>query len=495
MKDKFLFQSTRSSKIVASAPEAILSGIAPDGGLFVPAELPNADIRSILSLNPIPMAAAILHIMLPSFSEEQLIQLITKGYSDKFDTPAITPLCAVSDMYVLELFHGPTCAFKDVALCLLPHLMKASAESLSDNNEIFILTATSGDTGKAALEGFKDVEGTRILVFYPRDGVSAVQKAQMVSQQGKNTYVCSVAGNFDDAQTGVKLAFQALQEEFLGQGVRLSSANSINIGRLAPQVFYYFSAYRDLMDSGKIMFGDIVDFSVPTGNFGDILAGFYAKLLGLPIGKLVCASNANNVLTDFLRTGTYDRCRPFYTTHSPSMDILVSSNLERLLYLLTNDTELVSSLMNDLSEKGKYTIPSMLLEQLQQIFWPDCCNDAETLDTIHHVWKDSGYLLDPHTAVAWRAAENYRKQFGAERTMVVLSTASPFKYPEAVLSALEIPYSQNGFAAMHELSRRVGMPIPKPLRGLEDMPVLHRDSIDPKNLTEYVRKKAIEWNE
>ena len=492
MKDKFLFQSTRSNEIVASAPEAILSGIAPDGGLFVPAELPHADVRNILSLDPIPMAAAILHIMLPSFSEEQLIQLVTKGYTAKFDTSAITPLCAVNDMNVLELFHGPTCAFKDIALCLLPHLLKASAKSLSDNNEILILTATSGDTGKAALEGFRDVEGTRILVFYPRDGVSAVQKAQMVTQQGNNTHVCSVEGNFDDAQTGVKIAFRALQEEFLSQGVRLSSANSINIGRLAPQVFYYFSAYRNLIDSGKIAFGDFVDYSVPTGNFGDILAGYYAKLLGLPVGRLICASNANNVLTDFLNDGTYDRCRPFYTTYSPSMDILVSSNLERLLYLLSNDTALVSSLMRDLSVNGKYSIPASLLEQLQQIFWSDYCDDTQTLKTIHHVWKDNGYLLDPHTAVAWCAAEHYREHFGREREMVVLSTASPFKFPEAVLSALGIPHEENGFAAIHELSNAVKMPIPKPLQGLENKPVRHRDSINPKDLTEYVRKKAVE---
>ena len=493
MKDNFLFQSTRNSEIIASAPEAILSGIAPDGGLFVPVELPRADVRRILSLDPLPMAAAILHIMLPSFSEEQLLPLVTKGYTGKFDTPAVTPLCAVGDMNVLELFHGPTCAFKDVALCLLPHLMKASAESLSDRNEILILTATSGDTGKAALEGFRDVEGTSILVFYPRDGVSAVQKAQMVSQQGRNTHVCSVEGNFDDAQTGVKTAFQALQKEFLSQGVRLSSANSINIGRLAPQVFYYFSAYRDLMDAGKIAYGDLVDYSVPTGNFGDILAGYYAKLLGLPIGRLICASNANNVLTDFLKGGTYDRCRPFYTTYSPSMDILVSSNLERLLYLLSNDTALVSSLMKDLFEKGRYTVPASLLTQLQQVFWPDCCDDEQTLETIHHVWKDCGYLLDPHTAVAWRAAEHYRDQFGNARETVVLSTASPFKFPEAVLSALEIPHAENGFVAMHELSKAVNMPIPAPLQGLENKPVLHRDTIDPKDLTEYVRKKAVEY--
>ena len=386
----------------------------------------------------------------------------------------------VGEFHVLELFHGPTSAFKDVALCMLPRLMVASKQVCGDDSQTLILTATSGDTGKAALEGFKDVPGIRICVFYPHGGVSQVQRKQMVSQEGSNVHVCAIRGNFDDAQTGVKNIFAACKE----QG--LSSANSINIGRLLPQITYYFTAYRDLLRSGTIAMGDEVNFSVPTGNFGDILAGYLAKRLGLPVGRLICASNANNVLTDFIRTGTYDRRRPLHKTQSPSMDILVSSNLERLLYLMSGDTNLVAGLMQQLSDSGSYCVPPQLLEQIQAQFWAGWSDDAGAANAIGKVWAENRYLCDPHTATGWAVAEDYVNQTDDTRPMVVLSTASPYKFPAAVLAAIGGDQSGDEYAQMEQLSAITGLAIPKNLANLRTKPERHTDVIDKDQMMHYI---------
>ena len=385
---------------------------------------------------------------------------------------------------MLELFRGPTSAFKDVALSMLPQLLTAAKAVKGQEKDILILTATSGDTGKAALEGFRDVPGIRICVFYPDGGVSQVQRAQMVTQEGDNVAVCAVRGNFDDAQTGVKNIFAACQGRDLP--VALSSANSINIGRLAPQIMYYFRAYRDLLDAGKIRLGDEVNFSVPTGNFGDILAGYLAKGLGLPVGALICASNANNVLTDFIRTGTYDRRRPLLKTTSPSMDILVSSNLERLLYLLSGDTKLVAGLMRELNTQGVYTVPARLLEKIQSQFWAACCDDARAAEIIGRVYKEGGYLCDPHTASGWAAAEDYVAETGDNRPMVVLSTASPYKFPAAVLTAIGGDTSGDEFTQMARLSQITGVPVPKNLASLQGKPEKHTQVIDKDKMLSFV---------
>ena len=392
---------------------------------------------------------------------------------------------------MLELYHGPTSAFKDVALSVLPRLIGAAARAEGMEGDVVILTATSGDTGKAALEGFHDVKGTRIIVFYPYGGVSAVQQAQMATQTGDNVKVCAVRGNFDDAQTGVKQVFAACKGRDL-HGAMLSSANSINIGRLAPQVVYYFRAYGDLVKAGRIALGDKVNFVVPTGNFGDILAGYFAKEMGLPVGRLVCASNANDVLTEFIATGRYDRRRPFYKTTSPSMDILVSSNLERLLFLLSRDSAYVAGLMRQLSEDGAYQLSDALLEKLRQDFSCGCCDDKGAADVIGRLWSEQHYLCDPHTAVAWSVAEQLDDELrGTGVPTVVLSTASPYKFPAAVLSALGQPGSDNEFHMMNELARISGVPIPGNLSGLEGRPVLHKDVIDKDAILDYVLSEVL----
>ena len=381
------YQSTRNAALAASSAEAILNGLAPDGGLYAMPALSGLDFdwQRCLTLSTQGMATEILCALLPDFTHAEMEQLVHAAYTGKFETEDLTPTVPVGEDTVLELFRGPTSAFKDVALSMLPHLMTAAKKKCGVDDEILILTATSGDTGKAAMEGFCDVVGTKIIVFYPDGGVSAVQKAQMVTQGGDNTCVAAVRGNFDDAQTAVKQVFAKVGGEGLlaGKGVRLSSANSINIGRLAPQVVYYFRAYADLVRRGTVAVGERVDYVVPTGNFGDILAGYFARELGLPVGTLVCASNANNVLTDFIRTGRYDKKRPFYLTSSPSMDILVSSNLERLLFLLSGDEQLVAKLMRQLSEDGAYEVPEELKEKIQSLFWAGCCGDALSLRHAH----------------------------------------------------------------------------------------------------------------
>ncbi len=480
------YQSTRSKNLTATSTRAVLRGLAPDGGLYIAEELPIFDWKGTLNLDSTcAMAEKILHALLPEFS--RMDELVRRAYTGKFESDELTPLVSVGDRYVLELFRGPTSAFKDVALSMLPQLITAARNQEGETGEIMILTATSGDTGKAALEGFRDVEGTRIMVFYPADGVSEIQKAQMVTQEGKNVCVCAVQGNFDDAQTGVKKIFAAGLPE--GMGVSLSSANSINIGRLAPQVVYYFKAYSDLLRQKRIALGDRVDFVVPTGNFGNILAGYLAKCMGLPVGRLVCASNQNDVLTQFIRSGTYDRRRPFYKTLSPSMDILVSSNLERLLYLLCEgDTQLVAGYMQELSEKGCYTVDDALRQRLQKDFACACCDDEGTKKTIGKVWKEHGYLMDTHTAVAWAAAEEILPE--SERPTVVLSTASPYKFPTAVLGALGGEVCEDEFKVMQQLHELTGVPIPGNLAKLADKAVRHHDVISREEMYDYVLRKA-----
>ena len=477
-----LYHSTRGKSHTVDSAQAVLEGLAPDGGLYMPQSIPAFDWKACLQGSSQEMATMILSTLLPDIPD--MPGLVKKAYTGKFETEDLTPTVSVGDFGLLELFRGPTSAFKDVALSMLPQLLTAAKTAKGMQEDILILTATSGDTGKAALEGFHDVEGVRICVFYPHGGVSQVQRAQMVTQEGSNVAVCAVEGNFDDAQTGVKNIFAACQGKALS--FALSSANSINIGRLAPQVMYYFRAYRDLLDAGRIRLGDQVNFSVPTGNFGDILAGFLAKLLGLPVGMLICASNANNVLTDFIQTGTYDKRRPLLKTTSPSMDILVSSNLERLLYLLSGDTELVAKLMKQLNTEGAYTVPGELKESIQSQFWAAYCDDARAEAVIGRVYRELGYLCDPHTAAGWAAAEDYVAATGDHSPMVVLSTASPYKFPVAVLTAIGGDTSGTEFDQMQRLSAITGVPIPKNLAGLQGKAERHTGVISKESMLDYV---------
>ncbi len=476
------YRSTRGTSPEVSGARAVLSGIAADGGLYLPERLPAFDWQKCVQSPSLSQAEQLLSAFLPDM--ENMAQLVERAYRGKFETDELTPTVRVGEMTVLELFRGPTAAFKDVALSMLPQLMTAAKQQLGETKDILILTATSGDTGKAALEGFRDVPGIRICVFYPDGGVSMVQRRQMVSQRGENVAVCAIRGNFDDAQTGVKEIFSACRGSELP--VQLSSANSINIGRLVPQITYYFSAYRDLVANGTIGMGQEVNFSVPTGNFGDILAGYLAKQLGLPVGRLICASNANDVLTEFLSTGTYRRTRPFQKTLSPSMDILVSSNLERLLYLKSGDPELVASLMTKLNQDGQYRIPAEMLTAIGEDFWGCACTDGEGLAAIADVWKNHRYLCDPHTANAWVAAERYRGETGDHRPMVVLATASAYKFPAAVLAAIGGGEGGDEFRQMEQLHRLTGVAIPKNLADLENMPERHTDIIDKTAMLAYV---------
>ena len=477
------YLSTRGRAARTDSAGAVLEGLAPDGGLYMPARLPEFDWQACLLGSSQDMATSILSALLPDIPDMR--RLAANAYTGKFETEDLTPTVPVGAFHVLELFRGPTSAFKDVALSMLPQLMTAARDVTGMKEEIMILTATSGDTGKAALEGFKDVPGIRICVFYPDGGVSPVQRAQMATQEGTNVKVCAIRGNFDDAQTGVKNIFTACREKELP--FRLSSANSINIGRLAPQIMYYFRAYRDLLDRGVISLGDEVNFSVPTGNFGDILAGYLAKLLGLPVGKLLCASNANDVLTEFLETGCYNRIRPFHKTTSPSMDILVSSNLERLLYLMSGDTELVGSLMAKLSTEGCYRVPDCLLRRIREQFFGGSCGDLRGQQTISKVWQAQGYLMDTHTAAGWAVAEDYVNQTKDERPMVVLSTASPYKFPAAVLRSVTAAAPRGDeFSQMEQLEALTGVTMPANLKNLRQKQVLHTDVIDKDAMLPYV---------
>lgn len=484
------FQSTRSKTKVCAA-EAILQGIAPDGGLYMPESFGSISFswKETVTKPAQEIAADVLSALLPSFTREEMTDLVRKAYTGKFETEELCPVVPFGNDAVLELFRGPTSAFKDVALSMLPHLVQASKKKIGDTRQTVILTATSGDTGKAALEGFHDVEGTKIVVFYPDGGVSRIQRAQMVSQEGKNVFVSAIRGNFDDAQTGVKEIFARVSREGLleGTGAVLSSANSINIGRLAPQVMYYFKAYGDLARAGRIQLGDEINFVVPTGNFGDILAGYFAKLLGLPVKKLICASNENNVLTDFIETGLYDRRRPFHKTTSPSMDILVSSNLERLLFLLCGQNEeIVAGWMKELNEKGSYRVSPEVLKKLQSEFDGGYADSARAARAIRKAWEEKGYLMDPHTAVAAAVLEDRRVKTGDETPAVILSTASPYKFSGAVLSALGEEIGTDEFAVMERLREKTGVPIPAGLAALQGKKELHPGVIDREAMMDFV---------
>ena len=489
--------STRSQQDRVTAAQAIAQGLAPDGGLFLPEEFPalsQSDLEELTGMNDIDRCCKVLGLYLTDFAPEEIRRCVLAAYGEGFDSERIAPISKLDEQdYILELWHGPTCAFKDMALQLLPHLMTAAMRIVGEKRTAVILAATSGDTGKAALEGFCDVPQTKVMVFYPQDGVSTMQKLQMQTQQGGNVQVTAVQGNFDDAQTGVKAIFGDAQmaRRMEECGAFLTSANSMNWGRLLPQIVYYISAYCQLVADEEIALGDVIDICVPTGNFGNILAGYYAKRMGLPLGRLVCASNENHVLTDFLRTGDYDRNRPFYATNSPSMDILVSSNLERLLWHLLGQDGLVRERMQQLAGCGEYTIPAQALAQLQREFAGYYCGEAGTLAAIRRVFERYSYLLDTHTAVAYDCACQYRSQTGSDRKMLILSTASPYKFPESVASALGIdPAGKEGLALCEEIARRTGTPIPAPLAALGEKPLRFSEEIPCSRMAEHVLRFA-----
>ena len=464
------YVSTRDTNRRLTASQAIVEGLSRDGGLYLPEEIPQLsmdELHSLAGLSYPERAAKIMKRYLDEFTEDELLIFAKKAYGpEKFDTPAAAPVAKLTDnTYIQELWHGPTCAFKDMALQMLPYLLTASLKKTGEEKTVCILVATSGDTGKAALEGFRDVDHTKILVFYPDGGVSEIQKLQMVTQEGGNVGVCAVRGNFDDAQTGVKRIFsdETLREELAGRGYFLSSANSINWGRLLPQIVYYVSAYCDLLAAGAIAPGGTFNVCVPTGNFGNILSGYYAKKMGVPIGRLVCASNENNVLTDFIRTGVYDRNRPFYQTASPSMDILISSNLERLLYLLSGSDAEVRGYMQSLAETGRYTVSEQVFRAVQAEFSCGFCTDAQGAETIGKTFREKRCLLDTHTAVACTVLDAYRAETGDQTLTIVESTASPFKFCASVLDALGVAEHRPGTGVLDQLTEETGRPAPQPL--------------------------------
>ena len=490
------YTSTRNSGVDVSAAQAIAKGLSDDGGLFLPREIPqlaSGEIEALAKLDYVDRAEQILTKFLTEeggWLPGEVRACVEGAYTDSFRDAAVAPVNALDDnTSVLELYHGPTCAFKDMALQLLPHLLTASANKIGDKREIVILVATSGDTGKAALEGFRDVPGTKIAVFYPCEGVSPVQKAQMATQEGGNVNTVAVRGNFDDAQTGVKNIFssQEIKAALEARGQVFSSANSINWGRLVPQIVYYISAYCDLYRAGKIALGEEINFVVPTGNFGNILAGYYAKSMGLPIAKLICASNRNRILTDFLATGVYDRNRDFYPTTSPSMDILISSNLERLLYLASGQNDkLIAEWMNALSSEGRYEIPAELLQSLRRDFAGGCCDEAQTAAAIRAAWEKYGFLSDTHTAVALHVLDEYRAQTGDMTQAVVVSTASPYKFAASVLDAVTGSSPANEFDALAALEQATNVACPPPLCGLDKKAVRFTTVCDAAQMADYV---------
>jgi threonine synthase len=489
-----LYKSTRNSDNVVTSSQAILMGLSVDGGLFVPDHMPKLDVslETLAGFDYKQTAYEVMKLFLSDFTEEELKACINRAYDAKFDIPQITQLHEADGDYYLELYHGATIAFKDMALSILPHLMTTAARKNHIFNEIVILTATSGDTGKAALAGFADVPGTRIIVFYPKHGVSPIQEKQMVTQTGENTCVIGIEGNFDDAQSGVKAIFSdsELRGRMNAAGLQFSSANSINIGRLVPQIVYYVYAYSQLVKSGEIECGDEINITVPTGNFGNILAAYYAKQMGLPVRKLICASNSNKVLVDFFRTGTYDRNRKFILTMSPSMDILISSNLERLIYSLCGcDSEKCAAFMDDLKTDGKYTISDEMKAGLSG-FASGFADEEETLEEIRAVYDRSHYVIDTHTAVASRVYRKYREETGDERKTVIASTASPFKFSRSVMKAIgTIPEGADDLALADSLSALAGIQLPRAIEEIRSAPVRHRmviETCDMKNTVEKV---------
>ena len=471
-----IYTSTRDKSLKVSSAEAITKGISAEGGLFVPCEIPQVSLDFIASMENmtyIERAKKVLSLYLTDFSADEISAFVEEAYKEgKFSSDEVAPVVNLYDnVNILELWHGPTCAFKDMALQLLPHLLIGSSKKTLKDKEIVILVATSGDTGKAALEGFKDVDSTKILVFYPEDGVSPMQKRQMCTQEGNNVGVCAIYGNFDDAQSGVKAIFtdDEIKKVFEENNLVFSSANSINWGRLVPQIVYYFSAYCDMLKQGRIKLGDKINVVVPTGNFGNILAANYAMKMGLPLAKLICASNANNVLTDFIKTGKYDKNRDFYPTISPSMDILISSNLERLMFMLHGeDDNAVNALYSSLKENGSFEINADVLAKVTELYSAGCCSDEETKNTIHSVYEKYNYLSDTHTAVAIKVYEDYRKETGDTTPVVIASTASPYKFGASVLAALKGNADGDEFDMVKELEELTNVPAPAQLSGLKD---------------------------
>ena len=494
------FISTRAKDTSVSSSEAIVAGLSLDGGLFVPESFPTVSMdkmKEMIEMSYSERAARVLSKFLSDFSLEELMDYTEKAYSKFYDGDPC-PLVAIDEQtYILELWHGPTCAFKDMALSLLPYLMTASREKVGEQSKTLILVATSGDTGKAALEGFKDVENCEIIVFYPSEGVSDMQRLQMMTQEGDNVYVCAIEGNFDDAQTAVKTIFNddAMKAELLESGYKLSSANSINWGRLVPQIAYYVSSYVDLLSADEIEEGELINFCVPSGNFGNILAGYYAMRMGVPIGKLICASNINNVLTDFFKTGTYDINREFHKTSSPSMDILISSNLERLLFEISGrDDKYVAEIMNDLNTKGVYELDFNKLRSSAPNFMGGFSSEEDTLDTIANFYEVNDYLLDPHTAVAVSVFANYAVESSDETKTVIVSTASPYKFPTDVYYALTTTdMSDESVLACKKLESYTGVDIPEPLQNLSKRISRFTDCVakeDIKNtVLNYIKKK------
>lgn len=493
------YKSTRGGINSITSAEAIKRGLAPDGGLFVPESairLAPEEIYSLAGMNYNERAIFILSRFLDDYTHQELLECVNGAYDNgKFDEDTVAPIRKINDnVYILELWHGPTCAFKDVALQILPRLLVKAVQKTGESAETVILVATSGDTGKAALEGFRDVDGTRIIVFYPEDGVSQVQKMQMVTQEGGNVCSIAVKGNFDDTQNGVKAIFSdvALNDEMLKKGFKFSSANSINWGRLVPQIVYYFSAYADLMAWGEIAAGEKINFTVPTGNFGNILAAWYAREMGLPVNKLICASNDNNVLTEFINTGVYNRDREFKKTISPSMDILISSNLERLLFELTQQDSLqVVDWMNQLKANGRYTVNEEVKRRITELYWASCTTEVETLKTIKDVYVDYDYVVDTHTAVGIDVYDKYVISTGDMTKTVIASTASPFKFNESVVKAIfgeEAIAGKTEFELLDILAAKCGLKIPTGLDGLVDKEILHRKTCDSDAMKEEVKK-------
>lgn len=489
-----LYNSTRNKSVRIQASAAIKQGLSEEGGLFLPESIPAVsmdEIRRLSELSYKDRAKYILGLYLTDFTDEELDDVVSVYGRERFETDTVAPVYKLnSRAFFLELWHGPTCAFKDMALQVLPRLLTKSAAKNNDGKEIVILTATSGDTGKAALEGFKDVQGTRIAVFYPVNGVSNIQKLQMVTQQGSNVGVCAVEGNFDDAQTGVKKIFTDAEykKELADKGYVFSSANSINWGRLAPQIVYYFSAYCNMLAAGEIEAGEKINVVVPTGNFGNILAAYYAKQMGVPIAKLICASNQNNVLTDFIRTGEYNKNRGFFTTASPSMDILISSNLERLLFELSGkDSDITADWMKQLTETGKYTVTDEVKEKIEKLFWSGYCSDLDTALTINDTYKKYGYVIDPHTAVGKNVYDQYLTETDDPTKTVIASTASPYKFSKFVVDSIGINSAdKDEFAILEELSSVSGTKIPPSLATLKDAAIRFNCVSSKEHLKDYV---------
>lgn len=488
-----LYRSTRGKAEAVKASEAVIKGIAEDGGLYVPEEFPQIteSFEELGTMTYQQLAFYIIKKYFDDFSHDELKECIDKAYDEKFEDPDIVPLKFKAGVYFLELYHGRTLAFKDMALSLLPYLLKTSAKKLGITREIVILTATSGDTGKAALEGFHNVDGTKIVVFYPKDGVSEIQKRQMITQEGENTFVVGIEGNFDDAQNGVKNIFadEKFNHFLYENGYMFSSANSINIGRLVPQIVYYVYSYVNLLKGKKIKNGESINIVVPTGNFGNILAAYYARNMGVPIGKLICASNENKVLTDFINTGIYDRRRELSVTNSPSMDILISSNLERFLYEISGrDAELISTLMEQLRKEGKYELNQDMKEKLK-VLYGNFAAAKETISAVRKVYEASDYVIDTHTAVAYDVFEKYRENTGDNAVTVIASTASPFKFPVSINEALNFADKDTpDFEMIKALSDKLGLKIPAGIEGLNKKEILHRTTCKKDEMRDAIRK-------